>query len=371
MAFLYVSPLIIYIPAGIYLFCFFRRFLTLFPLGNRKIPSTVLSVLFAVCCAALGWRVYGFGSVIVLHFVLILVLCEGINLILKRAAASERFMRIWEIIFKSGLVSIVVTAAVFCYGFANIHNVRETVYSIQSPKTLAQPLRIIQISDLHMGTTMDVETLREYCDRIGKQEPDLVVLTGDLFDESTERVVMEQAVPALAAISARYGVYYVWGNHDPNRYRREPNYSMDELRQTLLGSGIRVLEDEAVQVTPQLAVIGRYDVSNVSDRKGVHELLQGIDPASYIVLLDHRPIGLEENASAGIDLQLSGHTHAGQIWPTGQLSELLGINEKNYGMEAIGDYRAIVSSGIAGWGYAIRTGGHSEYVVVDVQGRTP
>ena len=145
---------------------------------------------------------------------------------------------------------------------------------------------------------------------------------------------------------------------------------MDELRQTLLNSGIRVLEDEAVQVASQLTVVGRYDVSNVSGRKGVRELLQGVDAASYIVLLDHRPLELEENASAGVDLQLSGHTHAGQIWPTGQLSELLGINEKNYGMATIGDFHAIVSSGIAGWGYAIRTGGHSEYVIVDVRGRT-
>lgn len=370
MGFLYVSPLIIYIPAGIYLFCFFKRFLTLFPFGNKKIPSTALSALFAVFCAALGWRVYGLGAVIVLHFVLILVLCEGVNWILKRVAASERFKRIWEIVFKSGLVSIVATAVVFCYGYINIQDVRETVYSVRSQKNLVEPLRIVQISDLHMGTTMDVEALNEYCGRIGEREPDLVVLTGDIFDESTEKPVMTEAVSALAGISAKYGVYYVWGNHDPNRYRKQPNYSMDELRQTLLNSGIRVLEDEAVQVAPQLTVVGRYDVSNVSGRKSVRELLQGVDAASYIVLLDHRPVELEENASAGVDLQLSGHTHAGQIWPTGQLSELLGINEKNYGMATIGDFHAIVSSGIAGWGYAIRTGGHSEYVIVDVRGRT-
>lgn len=370
MGFLYLSPFIIYIPAGIYLFCFFKRFLTLFPLGDKKIPSIVLSALFAVFCAVLGWRVYGFGAVIILHFVFTLALFEGINLILRRAAASERFQRIWEIIFKSGLVSIVTTAAVFCYGYVNIQDVRETVYSVQSQKNLAEPLRIVQISDLHMGTTIDVEALNEYCVRIAEREPDLVVLTGDIFDESTERSMMTEAVSVLGGISAKYGVYYVWGNHDPNRYRKEPNYSMDELRQTLIGSGIRVLEDEVVQVTSQLTVIGRYDVSNVPNRKGIRELLQGVDPASYIVLLDHRPAGLEENASAGVDLQLSGHTHAGQIWPTGQLSELLGINEKNYGIKDIGDYHAIVSSGIAGWGYAVRTGGHSEYVIVDVRGRT-
>ena len=64
------------------------------------------------------------------------------------------------------------------------------------------------------------------------------------------------------------------------------------------------------------------------------------------------------------DLSLSGHTHAGQIWPTGQLGELIGVNELNYGYRQDGDYQVIVSSGIGGWGYSIRTGGHSEYVVI-------
>ena len=73
---------------------------------------------------------------------------------------------------------------------------------------------------------------------------------------------------------------------------------------------------------------------------------------------------IKENKKAGVDLSLSGHTHAGQIWPTGQLGELIGVTELNYGHRQDGDYQVIVSSGIGGWGYPIRTGGHSEYVVI-------
>lgn len=362
-----IMPIVVYIPAGIYLYHFFKRFLSLFPLREKKKLVSVFSVLFAVFCAVAGWRVYGFGAVIVLHFLLGSILMEGINFVVCRVVRERRGRNVWDIIFKSGIVSVLLTAVLMGYGYINMHQVRETTYTLHTSKTLTEDLRIAQISDLHMGTTMDVEKLAEYAAKIQEEKPDMLVLTGDIFDERTEKAQMEESVRVLAGITTRYGTYYVWGNHDPNQYVSTQKYSMDTLRSTLTASGIRVLEDEALQITPELAVVGRVDSSIDRDRESIGGLLSGIDRNSYIVLLDHRPVGLEENAAAGIDLQLSGHTHAGQIWPTGQLGELVGITEKNYGLETIDDFHAIVNSGIAGWGYAIRTGGHSEYVIVDVR----
>lgn len=362
-----IMPIVVYIPAGIYLYHFFKRFLSLFPLREKKKLVSVFSVLFAVFCAVAGWRVYGFGAVIVLHFLLGSILMEGINFVVCRVVRERRGRNVWDIIFKSGIVSVLLTAVLMGYGYINMHQVRETTYTLHTSKTLTEDLRIAQISDLHMGTTMDVEKLAEYAAKIQEEKLDMLVLTGDIFDERTEKAQMEESVRVLAGITTRYGTYYVWGNHDPNQYVSTQKYSMDTLRSTLTASGIRVLEDEALQITPELAVVGRVDSSIDRDRESIGGLLSGIDRNSYIVLLDHRPVGLEENAAAGIDLQLSGHTHAGQIWPTGQLGELVGITEKNYGLETIDDFHAIVNSGIAGWGYAIRTGGHSEYVIVDVR----
>lgn len=360
-------PAVIFIPAGIYLYHVCKRFLTLFHMDGKRKLAKIISVLFAVLCAAVGWRAYGLGGVLVLHLILCSLVMEAVNAIVRRILKNGRGARIWEVVFKSCIVSVTVTAVFMGYGWFNMHQVRETDYTLQTQKDLEDDLRIAQISDLHMGTTMDVEALQTYCNEIQKTQPDLFVLTGDIFDESTTRSQMEQTSAILGKVSAKYGTYYVWGNHDPNHYTSQPNYSMDDLRSTLKQEGIHILEDEALQVTPQLAVIGRVDSSIDADRKSIGELMSGIDPASYIVLLDHRPVLLDENADAGIDLQLSGHTHAGQIWPTGQLSFLLGINEWNYGMKTIDDFHAIVSSGIGGWGYAIRTGGHSEYVIIDVE----
>lgn len=361
-----LMPLVVYIPAGIYLYHFFKRFLTLFHMEEKKKLVRLLSGLFAIFCAVAGWRVYGFGAVVVLHFLLCSILMEGINLIVRRIVRGERGERVWGIIFKSGIVGVLVTCIMLGYWYFNMHQVRETSYTLQTEKEIGENLRIAQISDLHMGTTMDAAKLREYCGKIQEKSPDMLVLTGDIFDERTEKTVMEEAVSALADVTTTYGTYYVWGNHDPNQYTSTPNYSMDDLRQTMRASGIRVLENESLQITPQLAVIGRVDSSIDRERVSISELLKGIDRNSYIILLDHRPVGLEENDAAGVNLQLSGHTHAGQIWPTGQLGELMGVTEKNYGLKNSGEFNAIVSSGIAGWGYAIRTGGYSEYVLVDV-----
>lgn len=363
----YLMPAVVYIPVGIYLYHFMKRLLSLFHIKRSKKTDKIISVVFAAACAAAGWRVYDVGSVAVLYFVVCSLLLDVVHRLFKRYLKENSGVRIWNVIHKSGIIPVLVVSILFTYGYVNIHQVRETVYTLQSGKISGEGLRIAQISDLHMGTTMGVEELRGYCENIQTKNPDIVFLTGDIFDERTEKPMMEEAADILGHIDAKYGVFYVWGNHDPNHYSAQAEYSMEELRRVLADSRIRVLEDEAVQVTPELAVIGRMEQSLDRNRKSVQELAAGLEPDSYQIVLDHRPVELEENAAAGVDLQLSGHTHAGQIWPTGQLAELLGINEMNYGLKNIDGFHAIVSSGIAGWGYAVRTGGHSEYVLVDVK----
>ena len=191
------------------------------------------------------------------------------------------------------------------YGSYNIKNVRQTTYNLTTKKQIKNGMKIVQISDLHTPTTMTTEKFKTYCRKIQAQHPDILALTGNIFDENTTKEEMQIVAEELGQIKTTYGIFYVFGNHDYNYYTNKPFYTPDELRRTL-----------------------------------------------------------KENCKAGVDLSLSGHTHAGQIWPTGQLGELIGVNELNYGYRQDGDYQVIVSSGIGGWGYPIRTGRHSEYVVI-------
>ena len=162
-------------------------------------------------------------------------------------------------------------------------------------------------------------------------------------------------------------VYYVYGNHDQNNYTSAPNYTREQLADTIRKNGITILEDESVTLGSDLTLIGRADRGDGSfQRKEISELVASLNPEQEWILLDHQPSDYQKAEQAGCDLILSGHTHAGQIWPAGLFATLFHFDELNYGEKDVGNLHAIVTSGIAGWGYPIRTERHSEYVVIQL-----
>ena len=241
-----------------------------------------------------------------------------------------------------------------------MRDVRQTTYPVVSEK-LETPVRILFVSDLHFGTAMDVERLRAYCDEMQETKPDLVLLGGDIVDESTGKADMQAAFAALGSIESTYGTYFVYGNHDRANYASSRPYSAQELEAAILDSGIVILRDERVQAG-ELTLCGTEDLSSRS-RLPAAELLKDADGAGLTLVLSHQPGGAEEYAAAGADLMLSGHTHDGQIWPLGYINALIG---PKYGEYTFGDMTLLVSSGICGWGYPVRTQGVSEYVLIDL-----
>lgn len=359
----YIVPLIVMVPILIYLYIWFNRFLTLFPKPGGTIRH-VLAVLCALVFAWLCWPIYRTGGVVIVHFLVASLLIEIVNQVIKRKR-KEAVPKWWSFLYRSGIPAVLVVLAVFTYGYINMRSVHEKDYEITSDK-VQEEMRLAAISDLHLGTNMDADRLSGYLDEIASKEVDALLLIGDIFDENTQREEMKKASEYFAGVKSTYGTYYVLGNHDPNRYVTERQYTMEEMCQTLSEAGVLVLRDEVVSL-PGLNIIGRIDAS-FSARKETKELADQVDLSQFTLLIDHQPLGLQANADAGIDLQISGHTHAGQIWPTGKLMELMGVSEMNYGYEKIGSMNMIVTSGIGGWGYAIRTGGHCEYVIIDITG---
>lgn len=362
----YLLPLVVYLPVGIYFYFWFQRFFSLFPIRQKRIRKA-LSLIVVLCMVAAGWRVYGFGAVIVLYFLACCLLMEIAGFFIRRFVKSENTLKRWDFLYRSGIISVAILCTALIYGYFNIHNIVRTEYQIETSKDLGGGKKFVQISDLHMGTTLGVDKLREICDAVSEENADMLLLTGDIFDEHTTREEMEAAAELLGSVDTTYGVFYVYGNHDYNHYRSTAYYTASELRAELERVGVHVLEDETVPAGDGILVAGRRDASMREVRAELSSLIPEGSEDKFLLVLDHQPVELEENAALGVDLQLSGHTHAGQIWPTGQLSEAFGIVEKNYGLEKIGEFQAIVSSGIAGWGYPVRTGGHSEYVVISVE----
>lgn len=363
-------PAVMMLPAGVYFYFFFKRAAGFFRVDteNKWVKAILLTATGAVVAFCSNAR--NAGMIIALHVLIFALIMELLNGIAKRLLRkAKRADSIWKKVYRCGLVPLFSAAIVMGYGYWNITNVVEKQYTVYTNKEIREEgYRIAVISDLHYGLTMDAEELREYCEEIGRQDPDLVVLCGDIVDEQTGLTRMREVFSLLGGIESRYGVFFVYGNHDRSRYTDDPAFTEIQLQEELDSAGIQILQDESYALNEEFILIGKEDISLAGQdgRKTNEELLEDVNRNAFLLLLDHQPAGLSANSRAGYDLQLSGHTHKGQIWPAGLISEWLGIGDLNYGYEKIGDFQVIVSSGMAGWGYPIRTSGHSEYLMVTV-----
>ena len=362
----YAGPALLVTGAGVYYYFFIRRIVSLlgFRTDLREFRAGIAGAAALLVLPA--YNIWGFWAVVVLYNFAFALLFELVNLIVKRKGKGRKR---WNIIYRSGLLPVLCTGAALAYGFWNMGHVVRTEYTVYTDKPIREEgYRLCLVSDLHYGDVMQKERLQECCREISRNRPDFLILCGDIVDEYTTGGQVEEVFQELSGVRTEYGIYYVYGNHDRGRYGDAVDFTEEELKQTIVDSGIQILKDETVTLNGEVTLLGREDRTNPEGdgRISARELIRQADPGRFLLLLDHQPRDLRENAALGYDLQLSGHTHGGQIWPTGEISNLLGFGEMSYGYERIGGLQVIVSSGMAGGAYPVRTGKHSEYVVVDI-----
>ncbi len=218
-------------------------------------------------------------------------------------------------------------------------------------------LTIVVASDIHLGTMVGRNRLDRYVEKINALNADLVLLPGDIVDEDLAPVIRENFGESLRNIRARYGVVAITGNHE---YIGGAEAACRYLTQ----HGIRVLRDEVMRLDGGVVLVGREDrsISQFAGkrRKALGDLLAGIDRSYPIILLDHQPFHLEEGANSGVDLQLSGHTHHGQLWPVNFITRA--IYQVSQGYVRIGQTHVYVSNGAGTWGPPVRTSTRPEIV---------
>lgn len=297
-----------------------------------------------------------------------MLITDGIVFIIKKIRRNKEYSKLYEKIYRSGVIAVVLTAVVIGYGRYNIFQVVRTEYTLQTQKDIqSEGYKLVLLSDLHYGVSMNDEQLQKVADRISEEHPDIVVLDGDIVDENTRSAQMKSAFKILGTIGSKYGIYYTYGNHDKNNYSTTPNYTVDQLAETIKENNIQILEDDTTVINDEVVLIGRADRGDGnSSRQEISELTSKLDENKEWIVLDHQPSDYDNVKKAGCDIILSGHTHAGQIWPAGLLASLFHFDELNYGKIQRGKFNAVVTSGIAGWGYPIRTEKHSEYVVLNI-----
>ncbi|MEJ2110712.1 MAG: metallophosphoesterase, partial [Acidobacteriota bacterium] len=259
----------------------------------------------------------------------------------------------------SGLVGLILLA-----GYINslLPAVRTLNISINKKAGDLKTLDIVMASDIHLGTIVGRSRLSGIVDRINSLNPDVVLLPGDIVDEDISNPKKSSLGEPLKNIRSRYGVFAATGNH-------EYIAGILDAIAFLEAQNIKLLQDQTVKVSDSFYLIGRKDSSATrfggTGRKEVDELMRSIDTTYPVILMDHQPFRLAEAAEAGVDLQISGHTHNGQLWP---INYIVGsIFELAWGYKKIGDTHFYVSDGVGTWGPPVRIGNRPEIVQIHLQ----
>ncbi len=331
-------------------------FLCLFPAMTRGIDSLPMPLATAL---------YGVGTsslVVLLYAFLAFLLLDLVRLtgLLPPSALRDNW---WTLLGIALLIGGLLVGGNLRYRHKTVVRL-----ALTTPLPLERELRIVMASDLHLGYHIRRGELRTWVDMINSERPDVVLLAGDVVDRSARPLLADAMAEELQRIEAP--VYACLGNH-------EYYLGVPQAAAFLQQAGVTLLRDSVVDIG-DLLLVGRDDRTNPR-RLSLHQLLMeaphrggdsrgvvsdeapGGGAGRYVIVLDHQPLGLEEAAEEGVDFQLSGHTHHGQVFPASLLTDA--IYTVSHGSYALGRTRYYVSSGLGIWGCKARIGTRSELIV--------
>ena len=333
------------------------------PKWRRFIRGLLLVVLLFVIVGKLLNPVN--AIVCVFYLAMIWLLCDfGFDTIRKIYSFDYKY-------YYAGYTAIFLTFIALSAGWYLNHHVWQTDYTIYSNK-IKTPLKIVMFADSHIGTTFKADGFAKHVAVMQAQKPDVVIVAGDFVDDDTKKEDMIAACKSLGSMQTKYGVYFVFGNHDEGYYGREyRGYSGLDLVNELKKNGVIVMEDESKLLGNQFYIIGRKDASADQEHRGgrlkIADLARPLDKQKYIIVADHQPNDYDNQTKAEVDLVLSGHTHGGQLFPLNQVGKWIGANDRIYGHEKRKQTDFIVTSGISDWTIKFKTGTKSEFVVINLE----
>ena len=318
---------------------------------------------------------------IFMYILMVLFSIDIVRLILKYAVHASWIQS--RIVFAAvGACCICIVIIISFSGIYHAKHIKVTPYKITVDKSAPDmdSLKIVLLADTHFGYNSGAVHAQEIVDKINEQQPDLVCIAGDIFDNEYDAVrEPEKISEILRTIRSKYGVYACWGNHDLNepilagftfKHKKEDSKQLKDprMKRFLQNSNIQLLEDEAVLIDNSFYVVGRKDASLIEKieekRKTPAQLTQKLDKDKTIIVIEHQPKELQDIADAGVDLDLCGHTHDGQTFPGNFTVKFLWENPCGYLQK--GSMHNIVTSGSGVWGPAMRVGTDSEICTINL-----
>lgn len=318
---------------------------------------------------------------VLLYMILIIVVADVTRLVLlhifhidRKKLCTPRMRRI------VGRACMALILAVSVLGVVNAGIVRTTPYEITVNKQAGRidSLKVVLAADLHLGYNIGVRQMQKMVEKINEQDADLVVFAGDIFDNEWEAVEKpDEIAEILRGIRSKYGVYACYGNHDVEEPilagftfgGSESKQSSIEMDAFLEQANIRLLQDEGVLIDGSFYLYGRPDAQRPGASEHARltpaEITQGMDKSKPILVIDHQPRELAELAAAGVDVDLCGHTHDGQIFPANIIVNLTWKNAYGYLKE--GQMHNIVTSGVGLFGPNMRVGTKAEICPITIR----
>ena len=326
---------------------------------ERYYPCDFTEIVTWIGSLWLGFMLYFFLALIVIDFVRLIN--HFFHLYPSVFFVDYQKKKFISLCIVTGIVTITVLA-----GFINARNPRVKVMDLSISKSVngSHSLKIVMVSDIHLGTLIAKRRAVYLVNKVNSLKPDIILLAGDVVDEDIKPVIRRNIGETLRELKAPLGTYAITGNH-------EYIGGVKEAVKYLKEHGIIMLQDTFVLVDNKYWLVGREDRDKPrftgQPRKPLEELMKGLDLSRPVILLDHQPFNLDRAAQLGADLQLSGHTHHGQLWPFNYITKA--IYELSWGYKKIGDTHFYVSSGFGSWGPPIRLGNIPEIVQINLHFR--
>jgi predicted MPP superfamily phosphohydrolase len=313
----------------------------------------------AVLTTILSW-IGGFFMAAIVYAFLFVLLVDLLRLADRLVHFFPRFLTanqarsglaaFWVVV---GVIGLTLAGGFFAAVFPRLRTVDFTLARKGSSR---DRLEVVMVSDLHLGAIWGDGHLRRIVSRVNALRPDLILLPGDIVDMDVSKLEEERMTATLRLLRAPLGVFAVLGNHE-NYGGAAKNIAYLER------AGVRVLQDESLTIGDVATLVGRKDLSAAQfgdRRKSLEGILETADLRYPLILMDHQPFHFEEAERAGIDLELCGHTHAGQLFPITLINKAM--YEQNWGPWRRGRTQYYVSCGAGVWGMPVRTGSVSEIV---------
>ncbi|WP_287613573.1 metallophosphoesterase [Ruminococcus sp.] len=346
-------------------------FMALSPVIAFLLPKSAVAIVIR--------RISTYWIGIMLYSLLYVVLFDLLRIIAKHTKLKNTLLFSRGSVISIGSV-VVACAVVTClYGIFNARNIKVNEYSVTVNKSCGSDkhLKAVLVADLHMGYAIGVDHITNMVEKINQQDADIVIIAGDIFDNSYDGMDDPEGIKAqLKSIKSKYGVYAVYGNHDIDE-KILMGFTFDwggkqlhneKMTNFMKECNIKLINDESVLINDEFYLVGRRDTDKPGTEDGtraeISELTKDLDKTKPIFVLSHEPDELQKTADAGADIDFSGHTHDGQLFP-GNLT--IGLFWENpCGMIKKDNMYSIVTSGVGVYGTFMRVGTDAEICSVDI-----